>query len=316
MGISLTRRLSILCLCLALCLTGFAQNSAKVYIEPNGWSLGMNTGVSDLWGDVGTKSPLTHYDNSNYLSNMKYMGGIFTRYTFHPCFSVRLQVNYGTLFATDTWNESAAKKSSDGGSDAVQRYLRSQDAKDIMFEGTLLFEFVPLRMNPESKAAHRKGQPYIASGISYFHFTPYSSVAGTSTYVKTYDLDLEGQGWGKGFPPTYSLWQPAVPLTIGYRWDLGQHLNIGVEYMYRMTFTDYLDGISGNYLSLAEYQEHLSPSNAILAEEVADKQPYFNHSLPNVPGTPRGNPADKDSYSTFSFTLYYKVPTRKKEWWH
>ena len=312
----LTRNLSVLCIGLALCLTGRAQNGSRIYIEPNGWSLGTNIGLSDMWGDIGTKSPIDHYTNSKYFDKVTFMGGLFGRYTIHPALAARMQVNFGSLYATDKWNYDKAKNETGVNSDAVQRYLRSQNVRDIMFEGMLLFEFTPLRMNPESKIAHKKWQPFIAAGLSYFHFTPYSTSGKGIRYIATYDLNLEGQGWGAGYPPKYSLWQPAIPLAIGYRWDLGQHLNLGIEYMYRYTFTDYLDGVSGKYLSLAAYQAHMSPAQAALAYSIADKESYFNNALPNTPGNARGNPGNKDAYSTITITFYYKVLSRTKEWWH
>jgi hypothetical protein len=316
MLIRLTRNLSVLAISLALSFTSLAQDASRIYIEPSGWSIGTNVGLSDMWGDIGTRSPIDHYTNSKYFDKVTFMGGLFGRYTIHPALAVRLQVNYGSLYATDNWNYDKARNSANVNDDAVQRYLRSQNAKDVMFEGMALLEFTPLRFNPESKLAHKKGQPFIAAGLAYFHFTPYSTSGSGTRYISTYDLHLEGQGWGAGYPPSYSLWQPAIPVALGYRWDLGKHLNLGIEYMYRFTFTDYLDGVSNKYLSLAQYQAHLSPADAALAYAIEDKQPYFNHSQPNNAGNMRGNPSNNDSYSTITITFYYKVLSRTKEWWH
>ena len=316
MFIRLTRILSVLCICLAFSYTGHAQSG--IYIERKGWSIGSQFGMSDLWGDVGTKSPIDHYTNSKYFNKVTFMGGLMGRYTFHPCFAVRLEMNYGSLFATDQWNYDLAKGTGgigSGGSDAVQRYVRNQNAKDVMVEGMTLFEFTPGRVSPENEIAHKRNQPYIAAGIAIFHYTPYSTVGLSPHYVQTYNLDLEGQGWGSGYPPKQSLWQPAIPLAIGYRWDVGEHLNLGVEFMYRYTFTDYLDGVSGKYVSQAAYNAHLSPANAILADEVADKAQYATNPVTPSTGV-RGNSSNNDSYSTISFTIFYKINTKRKEWWH
>jgi hypothetical protein len=307
----------VLLISIAICHTASAQDASRIYIEPTGWSIGTDVGMSDLWGDVGTKSFIDHYANSKYFNKVTAMGGMFGRYTVHPCFALRYMFNYGSLYATDKWNYDKAKVATDQGSDAFQRYARNQDAKAVIFENTLLMEFTPFRMNPESKKAHKRGQVYLAAGVAFFHFEPYSTVAGSQTWVKTYELDLEGQGFGAGYPPKYSLWQFGIPLAIGYRWDLGKHLNLGIEYMYRMTFTDYLDGVSGKYVSSAAFQEHLSPKNAILAEQVADKGQYAVPELegPNIPGNARGNPGNKDAYSTITITFYYKVHNATRQWW-
>jgi Outer membrane protein beta-barrel domain len=308
----------------------FGQSADRIYIEPNEWSVGMNVGMSDLWGDVGTKTVMDHYSNSKYLNKPCFMGGMFGRYTFSPAFDVRFQLNYGTLYATDAWNYNLAQKAKTEGDDAYQRYyLRHQDIKDNVWEPMLLFEYAPFRRNPDSKAAHRAGQPYIGAGLAYFHFQPYtSSTPDGGHFIKIYDLHLEGQGWGAGYPASYSLWQPAIPLCIGFRWDLGQHLNLGIEYMYRLTFTDYLDGVSDKYVNPSAFYAHLSPTEAAVAVSVADKSWMTNGGInvnkggpgypptPNAPGSLRGDPSNKDSYSTISIVFYYKVLTKSKEWWH
>ncbi len=312
------KNLLVLCCSVAISHTAVAQDASRIYVEPNGWAIGMNVGMSDMWGDVGTKSPIDHYTNSKYFDKVTFMGGMFGRYNVHPVFGIRFQLNYGSLYATDKWNYDGVKGNALAqGNDYVQRYLRSQTAKADILESSVIFELTPRRWNPESRKAHKRGQPFIGAGVALFHYTPYSTVAGGPTFVKTYDLDLEGQGFSGGnYPKKNSQWQPAIPLVIGYRWDLGQHLNLGIEYMWRMTFFDYLDGVSGKYLSQSEYNANLSPADAALAMRIADKQPYFNNSIPSFPGTLRGNPSNNDSYSSITITFYYKVNARNREWWH
>ncbi|MCW3123473.1 MAG: hypothetical protein JWQ38_2965, partial [Flavipsychrobacter sp.] len=96
----------------------------------------------------------------------------------------------------------------------------------------------------------------------------------------------------------------------------GQHLNIGFEYTYRMTFTDYLDGVSGKYISKADFQNHLPAKDAGVAYEMADKAYFKGLAQPNVAGNMRGNPGNNDSYASLQITFYYKILTRTREWWH
>ena len=292
-----------------------AQDASRIYIEPTGWALGTNFGLADLWGDVGTKSVVDHYVNSKYFDKVTFMGGMFGRYTIHPCLATRLSLNYGTIFATDAWNFDKASKATTQGLDAYQRYARGQRVKSNIIEASVLMEFTPFRMNPESKIAHRRGKIYIAAGLGYFHFTPFATPAGSTKFVKIYDLHLEGDGFGGSYPKSYSLFQLCVPLGIGYRWDIGKHLNLGFEYMYRKTFTDYLDGVSGKYIDNTEYVKHMSAAQAAQAIQIADQSAVYRLSFANAPGTPRGNPGNKDGYSTISINFYYKIFTRMKEWW-
>ena len=119
-----TRNLLMLCIGIAIAITSGAQNAARIYVEPDGWSIGSTLGESDLWGNVGTKSILQHYTNSKYFNRMGFMGGLFGRYTVHPCFSIRVGLNYGQLYATDKWNYDQAKNSGTEGTDAYQRYAQ------------------------------------------------------------------------------------------------------------------------------------------------------------------------------------------------
>ncbi|MCW3124283.1 MAG: hypothetical protein JWQ38_3775, partial [Flavipsychrobacter sp.] len=251
------RNLLIMCMSVAVSYSANAQNASRIYIEPNGWSIGTNLGTSDLFGDVGTQSAVVHYTNSKYFDHMAFMGGMFGRYTIHPAMAVKLGINYGALYATDNWNYDLALAAPNQGIDGYERYARGQNARSYIFEGSAMLEFTPLRFNPESKLAHRRGQPVLGFGVAYFHYTPYSTVGYGTRWVKSYDLSLEGQGFGGSFPEKESLWQLAIPLAFGYRWVLGQHLNIVFEYTYRMTFTVYLDVVSGKYIIKADFQNHL-----------------------------------------------------------
>ncbi len=293
----------------------YAQDASRVFIEPSGWSIGTNFGLADMWGDVGTKTLIDHYTNSKYFDKVTFMGGMFGRYTIHPCLGVKFGLNYGTIYATDEWNYDKAKVSASQGSDAYQRYARQQRSKSDIIEGNVLMEFTPLRYNPEKKKAMKRGQLVLGAGLGYFHFTPKSVVGLGTKFVNIYDLHIEGDGFGAGYPPSYSLWQFCIPMSIAYRWDVGKHLNIGVEVLYRKTFTDYLDGVSGKYIDPSEYAKHLSASEAATATLIQDKAFYHNLAQPNVAGNMRGNPANNDAYSSISFTLYYKILSRDNQWW-
>src|ERR1043165_3981448 len=138
---------------------------APEFAERPGWSVGMNVGLSDLWGDVGTKSPIFHYGNSKYWESPHFMGGVFARYALHPGFVFRMAVNYGTVYANDNWNYDLAKNASNTEEDAYQRYFRNLDVKTNIWEGNIMFEINPRRLgNLESKGAKKRMQPYLLVG--------------------------------------------------------------------------------------------------------------------------------------------------------
>lgn len=309
------RNLAILIMVVFTTTSSVAQDASRIYIEPTGWSLGAHFGITDLWGDVGTKSILDHYSNSKYFDKMAVMGGMFGRYTIHPALAVRMSLSAGTLYATDEWNYDKAMISTSQGDDAYQRYARGQKIRSDVFEGSLLFEVTPFRWNSEKKMANRKGQLFFGVGAGYFHFTPYNTVGTGVKFRQVYDLHIEGDGFGAGYPDAYKLWQFCIPMVVGYKWDVGKHCNIGVEFMFRKTLFDYLDNVSGKYINPNEYAKHMSAKDAVIAAAVQDKAYLYKLQQPNVAGNMRGNPDNNDSYSSINLTFYYKVFSRTKQWW-
>jgi opacity protein-like surface antigen len=313
---------SILTLCLGVAAIPAAKSqNSSIYIEPNGFSLGTNFGMTDLWGDVGTKSILDHYTNGKYFKNPMFMGGVFVRYSAHPAFAVRMGVNYGTLYATDSWNEKGFEKSTSIKDDAYQRYVRNLNIKSNIWEGNLLMEITPFRFGVESNLAKKRFQPYLLVGVGAFHFKPTGefqprSGEGGSSWVKLNDLHLEGNGFNlAGAPERYELWQMSVPMGIGVRWDIGYQLSLGVEYLYRYCFFDYLDGASGTYTDPSYFEANLTPRNAAIAKDMADKSWLIDPSITHNAGDMRGNSAVNDAFSSFSISFFYKINRRADHWW-
>lgn len=292
------------------------------YIDPPGWSLGINLGMSDLWGDVGTKSMIDHYTNDKYWSRPKFMGGLYGRYLPHPALGIRLGVNFGTLYASDDFNYSKAKKATSIEDDAYQRYARNLNAKTRIWEGQLLFEINLRRFNLESPAAGKHFNPYIALGVGVFNFKAKGEYTdpknGKTQWIDLDELDLEGQGFSNydKAPKKYSRWQMNVPLGLGLRWDIGRQLGLGVEYMYRFCFTDYLDNVSENYIDPKLFDQNLEPDKAAIARQMYDKSYEIDPNYKHAAGEKRGNNSVKDGYSTISINFYYKVKSRKTPWWY
>lgn len=316
----LIRSLLVLCVS-ATVTTAFAQPAIpRKYIEHPGYSVGINFGMADLWGDVGTQSLLDHYNNDYYFNNPTFMGGIFARYTAHPSLAIRLSVNYGTLYATDQWNYNKAKEATSIEDDAYQRYLRNQDVRANIWEGMLSFELMPLRFNSESKMAAKRMQPYITAGIGGFYFRPQTSLidplTGRKRWVDTRWLSLEGDGIEGSGARTTTPFQLCAGLGFGLRWDVGSDCMIGFEYLYRMTSTDRLDNVSSYYATEDYYDRHLNAEQADIAKQVYDKQWYIEPGAKAEPWTPRGNKDVLDGYSTISIQFIYKLETNKIPWWY
>lgn len=304
--------------------TALAQPD-RDYIERKGWSLGMTVGLGDLWGDIGTKSPIDHYSNANYGNYARPFGGLYVRYAFRPAFVFRGGINYGTVAAGDDMNVDLAKKSDKYQSDAVQRYQRNLDVRTNIWEGNLMFEISPLRFSPLSRKALMHFQPYLVTGITGYHFVSKgryiekdgSAGSKNGQYINLYDLHVEGDGLNGTGVKKYSQFQMAIPIGIGGKWDLSPTIGLGLEYIYRYCFTDYLDGVSGKYLDPKFYSKEngYTENQTKIAKAMSDKSWELQDDKGHAPGEMRGNHKGPDGYSTISITLFYKFKTRAEPWW-
>jgi hypothetical protein len=89
----------------------------------------------------------------------------------------------------------------------------------VEFSGLMEYNFFNYR-NPKNRFIF--GSPYLFGGPSIFIFSPEPSEKGGSV----------------------SMVQPAILLGFGYKHQMGQYWNLGVEFGGRFGFTDYLDNVS------------------------------------------------------------------------
>lgn len=296
------------------------------YVDQRSFALGVTYGMTDLWADVGTKGPIDHYANGDYWNNLKGMGGIFMKYTHIPGLALRVGVSNGTLYANDRWNEDAAARATDLYADPVQRYYRNLDVKTNIWEGTMMFEISPFQLfgNWEfGKRANGRFQPYLLAGFGGMYFNPRGTFVkdfetGQKEWIDLRPLATEGQNFDKaGYPQPYSRYAMVVPAGIGFRVDIGRGLSIGMEYIMRYTFTDYLDDVSGKYVDpklfdIAFLNEGHKP---VQARQMADRTRELLPGSVHAAGEYRGDPSTNDMYSTLSLNFYWRITKRAIPWW-
>lgn len=301
------------------------------YLEKRGWSLGWNFGMAEMWGDVGTFNFYDKYINEKFtgdiFKNLRAMGGMYAKYTHIPGLAYRIGLNHGKVYATDEWNYDNAMDAKTIYEDSYQRYLRNLDANTNIWEASAVIEFAPLRTfsNWEfGKMAKMRFQPYILAGISGFYFNPRGTYTDLITkeeyWVDLRELRTEGQGFkveGTEYQPQYSVFSYAAIGGLGVKWDIGRGLSLGVEYMLRFTFTDYLDDVSGSYADINhrdiafidnENKRKLSQAMSNKSREVIPGNTY-------PAGFQRGDNSNNDMFSTISLNLCWKVDWREIGWW-
>ncbi len=144
--------------------------------------------------------------------------------------------------------------------------------------------------------------PYVFAGIAMFHFNPYTyDTSGVKTYLRP--LSTEGEGFISG-KPNYSLTQIAIPFGAGVKFALSDNVNVGLEFGYRKSFTDYIDDVSGRYVDEATLLTNRGPE----AVELAYRGNEIKNGTPYPPGgSLRGSSAKKDWYYFTALTASFRL---------
>ena len=127
-----------------------------------------------------------------------------------------------------------------------------------------------------------------------------------TTWVYLQPLHTEGEGFVPG-RPNYKLTQINIPMGFGLKYYVSDKVNVGLELLYRKTFTDYIDDVSTTFVDPAVLKANLPNGVYQIAIAMANKSPLQGIPGSNYnPGDKRGDPTQKDAY----FTLGLKIGVR------
>jgi hypothetical protein len=262
-----------------------------------GITLGPSNFLGDLGGHLG-KGTTFLKDNNFQLTKLS-VGAHFSYYP-KDWVGVRLAVNSGKLEGEDK-----IIKGTGGREEA--RYNRALDFQSKYFEAILVGEVFPtVFLEEDPSDLYHKLRPYGVVGVGVFHFNPQGLDQATGQWVNLQPLHLEGQGSAE-YPDrkNYSLWQPNIPLGVGVKYWASENVSLGLEVIYRKTFTDYIDDVSTTYVGNAFYDTHLTAAQAAVAKRLADISNNGAGGAPayGQPGDKRGTAQNKDAYYTFGIKL-------------
>lgn len=146
---------------------------------------------------------------------------------------------------------------------------------------------------------------YYTTGINIFKFSPkttYLTSSGKHELVDLQPLGTEGQGL-PGYKDRYALTQFNIPFGFGFKFQLFDNIEMGFEFAPRITFTDYIDDVSGGYVNYNELVAANRPLTALLANRTGE---YLGTGPVMIPtGTVRGDPSGNDWYFFGSTFLSY-----------
>ena len=267
------------------------------------WEAGINVGPSFFLGDLGGNAGKgTRFLKDVNLQFTNIMKGVFVAAYPSDWLGFRLAVQAGELEADD-----AAVTTK--GVDELWRKQRNLDFRSKFSEVYVAAEVFPLMLFGGIAESNPRMRPYGIIGIGMFHFNPQGSLTdanGNKTWYDLHPLRTEGQGMSE-YPDSkpYKLTQYNIPMGAGIKYYLSDRFNVSTEVLYRMSFTDYIDDVSTNYIDPALFDKYLSVADAAIAKQIHDKM--YGIVTPGVtryaPGTMRGNVNQDDAYFSFLFKL-------------
>ena len=286
---------------LATLLAFACHLQAQRWKRENSLDLGIFLGGSNYTGEL---TDFKMFENRG----THFAGGLLTRYNIGNRITFKISATRGSISGNDEWY-----------SDKTENRLRNLHFKSILWDFS---GGVDINLRLLDRRQDRGFVPYVTTGVSVFKYNPmaqffynsasphntgtngYETLAGRNgEWVNLQPLSTEGQQTAEyNDKKRYSLTQMGVPLGLGLKCYLNKSWMIALEYATRITFTDYLDDVSGKYAEPFFIESQYGP----IASAMADPGPQLHEA-----GTLRGNPKNKDRYSIFGLSITYRLVTSK-----
>lgn len=143
--------------------------------------------------------------------------GLFYRKNLSTRYALKYGANYGKISATDRLNSSDLSSFRD----------LSFSASILDAYGILEFNFLPYQINNDRTTAY---SPYVFIGLAAFRVNP--------TIENSNEITTTGTKYG-----------PAIPFGAGIKFNFIENLGMSIEWTFRKTFSDEIDGLPPTYLS-------------------------------------------------------------------
>lgn len=209
------------------------------------------------------------------------IGGYY-RYKFSSLISARGQLQWARLTGDDK------------NADEVARQVRNLNFRTTLIEIAAIGEVHILDIKDFGSTGRYNVffNVYGFAGVAMTYYNPQGQRPSNDEWVDLRPLQTEGE--------KYSSWTPAFPIGVGAHFTFNRKWRLGAELGYRFTLTDYLDDVSGNYLTTAEYEsgDPLTYEMAVkVDQDLANQNPdLFPQPYPGAGGGVRGGPDANDSY--------------------
>ncbi|MEP1034314.1 hypothetical protein [Ekhidna sp.] len=298
--------------------------------------VGANINAGNYFGDLAPVNKAASTDVSFTRPGFGLYGG----YKFHHSIAVTAGLNWVRVFGDDFTSDPTGEKS-------FPRYARNLSFRNDIKELRVAVQLF-LLPNYGGPSQRLPFNAYLSVGASVFHHEPqgkvpeadYQSAQDGSVaapqageWVKLRPLGTEGQNLGIIEP--YKSIEFAIPVAIGAQIRIpNTQLTAGLELGFRYLFTDYIDDVSGNYVSLDQFTDPLARimsdrstvpfSSKGEARDLTNLRIINNSGVHNyfiegnlgsgIDGSIRGNPDDNDMIFVTQIKVSYVLggTTRKR----
>lgn len=264
-------------------VSGWSQSSSFYKFEVGG-----NLGVSNYLGDIGGKEKTAQpFVWDMKLRETRWALGGFARYKISNYFSARVDLMYGRIQGADSLSSNPG------------RVGRNLSFRNDMLELSARGEVYLYNTNDVGgKGWYRVDfKSYVFAGIGGLLHGPKTLYQGE--WVKLRPLMTEGVKYGKV--------TAVIPVGMGFYFTYKRKHRFGWEAGWRLTFTDYLDDISGVYADPSTFNGNptaLALNNRWGETSNPNKPDYRNY----LPGSKRGDSNQNDTYfyTTFSYSYVFR----------
>ena len=269
---------------------------------------GINFGPTFFLGDLGGKvgKGTTFIKDLNYELTRLMKGAFITVYP-NEWMGFRLAAQY-------TYVEGIDSIISTHGVDELWRKQRNLDFKSNVWEAYGAIEFFPIQYIMRNHEDYDpRFRPYMFGGVGLFHFNPKGSLKDQNGNVTWHDLQplrTEGQGFTQ-YPDRkpYKLTQINIPFGGGFKYILNDKVNVGLELLYRKTFTDYMDDVSTTYVGLDKFTDAGPSPYPSVSSVMQDRSTEVSTNRLGISGRQRGVSTTKDHFMLFQLGLSFRLPT-------
>lgn len=299
-----------------LLLTGILLLPILLHSQSRRWKrtryeLVGGAGVTAFMGDLGGGDAASHFVSDFDFMSQRPLLSAGMRYKILEPLAAKATLSFGWLSADDNKSENIYR---------LDRNL-SFRSPIVEFCGQVEYSIIKEPVSHRYSLRRRRKKfslknisinTYVFTGVAGFFYNPKGKddgPDGSGKWVALQPLGTEGQGLMEG-REKYSRIQLAIPVGIGFKYNISRQISLGIEFGARYTFTDYIDDVSTSYVD-----NNWLATNNELAARMADKSPWSENPLETKSGIhydaggQRGESKYNDFYMFSLVTVAYKLRT-------